>query len=100
MFPGHWKFFFRCHAVGTKTKSYDTLTWTSLGYDPAVEQDCVHDSKPDPTFDEERVKLKAWNKFAPLSRPLADGPVSVVSRGKELVIAAGYVSRKTFNALW
>ncbi|KAI0684622.1 hypothetical protein C8T65DRAFT_778319 [Cerioporus squamosus] len=88
---GHWKFFFRCHALGTKTKNYDTLTWTSLGYDPAVEDpaDGSEDVKLDP-FDEDRVKLKAWKKFAPLLRPLADGPLLVASRGKELVVAAGF----------
>ncbi|KAI0690724.1 hypothetical protein C8T65DRAFT_587704, partial [Cerioporus squamosus] len=87
--PGHWRFFFRCHAIGTKTKKYDTLTWDCRDYDPSVMPTSAQGFKPDP-FDEERIKLAAWRKFRPLLRPLIDGPVCVAARGKELVVAAGY----------
>ncbi|KAI0701158.1 hypothetical protein C8T65DRAFT_728611 [Cerioporus squamosus] len=70
MLLGHWKFFFRCHAVGTKTKSYDTLTWTSLGYDPAIEEPLDRMEEPKPIHSMRNA--------------------SIASRGKELVIAAGY----------
>ncbi|KAI0693238.1 hypothetical protein C8T65DRAFT_585869, partial [Cerioporus squamosus] len=75
---------------GTKTKKYDTLSCTSFAYDSRLEDSLdSEDFKPNP-FDQERVSLAAWKRFAPLLRPLTDGPVSVATRGKELIVAAGF----------
>ncbi|TFK79759.1 hypothetical protein K466DRAFT_505057, partial [Polyporus arcularius HHB13444] len=89
---GQWRFFFRCHAIGTKSKKYETLTWDCRDYDPVLEDPVpgtIEHFQPN-SFDQERVKLAAWRRFSPLLRPLIDGPVCVVARGKELVIAAGF----------
>ncbi|RPD59027.1 hypothetical protein L226DRAFT_436751, partial [Lentinus tigrinus ALCF2SS1-7] len=88
---GHWSFFFRCHAIGTKVKKYDTLEWTQLGYDPALEDPPTDEVpfSPNP-YDNDRVQSRGGKKFSPLLRRLSDGPVSVASRGKELLVAAGY----------
>ncbi len=43
-------------------------------------------------YDQERLEMKAWEPLTFLVKPLTPGPVAVQSRGKEIILAAGFVS--------
>ncbi len=87
---GHWEFFPRCFAIGTKQRKYTTMTCESWGYEHNQEQMPV-DYEVN-KHDKERLEMKAWEPLAFLVKPLTAGPVAVQSRGKEIILAAGFVS--------
>ncbi|KAI1781794.1 hypothetical protein LXA43DRAFT_907703, partial [Ganoderma leucocontextum] len=85
---GHWEFFFRSFAIGTKEKPYTTMTTESWNYDSILET-VPEEFIPNP-FDAERLKPVGWNHLRYLLKPLDYGDVSVACRGKEIILAAGF----------
>ena len=83
---GHLCIYPRIFAEGTDRKRYSTASFKNMGY--------THDLEPVPDgysphpHDAARSKGQPWEPFL---KPFDEGDVSFAMRGKELVMAAGYV---------
>ncbi|KAI0749069.1 hypothetical protein C8Q74DRAFT_1212224, partial [Fomes fomentarius] len=73
---------------GTRQRKYTTMTCESWGYkDTQEEMPADYEVNK---YNQERLEMKAWEPLTFLVKPLTPGPVAVQSRGKEIILAAGF----------
>ena len=77
----------RVFSEGTARKPYSSCSVLDLGYEHSLEPTAsdftVHPS------DQIRSRNEAWERYL---KPWEEGSVHVMARGKEFIVAAGYVS--------
>ena len=83
-------FFPRSFAIGTKAKSYSTISWDNQHFDQELEpldEAYAAECSPDDVWSAKRYKCLPL-----VDRAHAPGPLITAVRGKGLVVAAGHVS--------